>query len=1769
DIVSAAQTAVYQALALAEPDAEVTGEFSWWPELFSEAFRQTYPFETVLPQAEWNSVAYTLAWIVMDGLDIADGALIPSEVASIENALHEVGGDDLSGFPGLTELVGTFGNADSTSASRETALLAWLDGLDHSGLQLGNDGIFEGVEDEGLLSLYQEAIYLGFAYMLGSLGENAGDVFDFISARPWFHMPEEFADDVAHAMEIELPELQVLSYSLDDEVYARYLKKNIVMGNDVTELINALEAGSDLAAEMDFFISVFEAARDYNARLDGNAIDYIDSIFPDFDLDQKTYALLAFSGNFPDVTGPRLGMTARGSLGLLAMPATSVQRQLFGDTLESLIAQDNEDLETYSSRAFLLNIRKGMYTMLENGNESYRSAFEYQFLNLEQPTDLDEEYENDSDTVNPGVVSLDDGNIAHVDGGGWYDNMLLERYNQVWLAGQSAVTGWTETLRSLEFNGYTDPESGEEVLGELYTDEYFDSLSELLDLNDLGSSVWGSLGDYSLLLDVFQSRNAKKLSDHDKARNEWISSVNTINSIKSEIAQFVKTLRNSALTSGELLADLNEARQDVESAVEDYDNASDDWDSYIDAFSTASSDYNTQYEAAKEAYDLMEEQRLVYERADAILTFAKSGYLLDPNEEETSGAAEVIDAGGTLEELEEAAPAVDPSARLAEVQEEYDRALMMFNVLHDLFLEIEDGEEVFTGPPALYGEDAAETDDEAVLAYRQAYDDYREYYIKAMILEETDLVMNVALTTQTDITARALLAAQEEIQKLVTEDPADEEEGVLDYTSIYNDYVNVNDNWDSRWYWIQDMARYIEQTDRYDSIQDMLQAWGKVYAYEELGPPWESTDFHFVGFIEARSESGIFPDGKKLDYYRSYATTLANQAYNAFTDADDADEQALYAYFKKCYKNDEDRRMINFLYEDAGYQGDYDELRGEDVMAHALDIEVMARMVQDLEAKEQVQRDVAKGLFITSASLYAAGILMGWCPPVAAGLFAGSAAALISALIVQDAANDVRDALNDTPTYQTRLAWLNSSKNFVNTTVNSSVDLIADYQSNLQILNDLKGITVDGTKPVTLELLSTAVTTAYSVQERSDDLPRYLAMLGRGDDYTLDDFLLECYSDLIEEDVDEDNMTYVTEYDDVYDFMEILTIDNGYERDQALSDLESAENVMSRDYDDKREAFLDAWEDYADGEEITAEEVQALAEELYRNTIYNPEESLKLKYALYADLSERVGLENNTANDSPQGTTLGQLLNGQVAAMMAAFADRNENFMQLKQNEIAQLQEDFKFKYKKWQDTLNAILWRGRHAWNEAEKDLLAKHQEWTDAFVDEYEEKGALWDEEYLDFLVKKQKWVDECTVKASQVGSAQVLNDMGMSADLALSSIDSFVVSDVTIDQPMIDEIMAGLIDMDMMDRLIDAARDNNSIINTVQTNIFSYIKFDSQSEVLAAIKDYQSRDTSDIEKHTAIMMADQAMDAIKAAEETFLMQIEMANAGFDMQMDTMFLGAGYEEVSETEYEKRILVSATVLGGNEYKTVRVRQYVPFEYTGDDLAFPREISMETLENLSAHGIQALIDEVTRHYAGIREKIFDETVDDDATKARMEAYIDSLDNLRAKQDDEGNWIFYKPDTEVEDVVVLDDYGQSLSLDNLGDGESYLTRLEEYLERISEARIDGLYESLTDDMTIGDVDTSANDYYEEVIRYLFFDEEGEEDSKIQGMQIKQGLFNKYIGYAPVFYADGDPDAKDMSENTQVPGDGELGRLMTEFQKYMLIHGRGMAEFNTPL
>ena len=149
---------------------------------------------------------------------------------------------------------------------------------------------------------------------------------------------------------------------------------------------------------------------------------------------------------------------------------------------------------------------------------------------------------------------------------------------------------------------------------------------------------------------------------------------------------------------------------------------------------------------------------------------------------------------------------------------------------------------------------------------------------------------------------------------------------------------------------------------------------------------------------------------------------------------------------------------------------------------------------------------------------------------------------------------------------------------------------------------------------------------------------------------------------------------------------------------------------------------------------------------------------------------------------------LGQSLVSMYQGRLAALAEVRLAEWTLKLEEVSRAQAA-------WNARMDLLVSRARSAWSAGSKTLLQEQEKWRTSFAAEYTRKTDQWEEILLGFQERKRGWVEETALRAARVGSEQILDEVGQSADALSREATGRLVTGMSGEVPGAEDLLARL--------------------------------------------------------------------------------------------------------------------------------------------------------------------------------------------------------------------------------------------------------------------------------------------------------------------------------------------------------------------------------------
>lgn len=464
------------------------------------------------------------------------------------------------------------------------------------------------------------------------------------------------------------------------------------------------------------------------------------------------------------------------------------------------------------------------------------------------------------------------------------------------------------------------------------------------------------------------------------------------------------------------------------------------------------------------------------------------------------------------------------------------------------------------------------------------------------------------------------------------------------------------------------------------------------------------------------------------------------------------------------------------------------------------------------------------------------------------------------------------------------------------------------------------------------------------------------------------------------------------------------------------------------------------------------------------------------------------------------------------------YSDRLTALATIKEAQWAQATKEFSSSRALWNQTIRMINIRGAAEWQRADRRLASSRQAWIQSFEDSFAQQSAAWDLQYGEFLQKKADWVEDLAVKTSLAGNRDVLGQIAQSAaEQSAASVEASTIEALSewkaeaVDTSAILQSITG----GVFSKMLESAKGANSRIGAVKLQVNGLLGSDALSKtgVLQLIRDFKSESSEELEHELMLIAAQKAIESILAAREGHLQSIASANEGTRNSLERTFIDAGWK-ITGSEYQKRILTDSTALGGDQYRDAAIKAFKSFVVPKEITFLPEfDLDVETFSKLSTNAISERVDAAMAKLKEDVDKVFGPSEEKSLDEALLPAEKMILKGTEAE---------WGKQTVTETYIV-----ESETDDGLEKREITRTKVVDVvLKRDVSKRID----------------------------------------------VPQGLFDKWIGYAPEFQKitdHEDADSRDdFRKRIKFEGAGEIGRIMFDFTRYNYLEGRGWAEFNKP-
>jgi len=463
------------------------------------------------------------------------------------------------------------------------------------------------------------------------------------------------------------------------------------------------------------------------------------------------------------------------------------------------------------------------------------------------------------------------------------------------------------------------------------------------------------------------------------------------------------------------------------------------------------------------------------------------------------------------------------------------------------------------------------------------------------------------------------------------------------------------------------------------------------------------------------------------------------------------------------------------------------------------------------------------------------------------------------------------------------------------------------------------------------------------------------------------------------------------------------------------------------------------------------------------------------------------------------------------AAILAAAENQSRLEMEVEVARLELIASDFARQRAAWIAQAGEILARGASEWEKARGKINEGYNRWQREFAEEYTAKTTEWEANYLQFALRKQEWVETQYLQAASVGSAGVLEQAG--ADVtetigrALEGTRVEKMSRGTFEAgEYIDTLLEGT-------ALAELMAYGDSLADRGRYGAQAARRGNARETAIEALqkaKKTQEAQNEALTQGAAQLAAFQARKQMEAAIAAYEKRLEGENAGIMGWEERMVLSEGYT-VDKNGISRRAVVDATLFD-LEWKTQRVHRYEYFRTDGPQVS----VSLEGLENLSPEMIMAVIGQGNYELKAWGDRIF------------------------GKDGAEAHEIDMKPAVSFEEQ-----YNNLLQMKILE---------RQYMGRFG---ADGRNEEWDEERAVNkELIKSRAEFYTE------------KEATRTKEKVRDGKFWDHVGYGPRL-RDKDMDISNGRQwNIEYNGDGQMGKILLDFQWNSLETGKGWAEAAKP-
>lgn len=1332
------------------------------------------------------------------------------------------------------------------------------------------------------------------------------------------------------------------------------------------------------------------------------------------------------------------------------------------------------------------------------------------------------------------------------------------------------------------FEIWTAEDSGFELTGELTAlNTKLGTLNELF-WNSLDTADYGDLSD-----DYLYDPDSVKLDTYNEASYKYHKLDAKIASLKDGMSEFGRRReqfeRLSGLGSEAQIAALERYTGTITDLEVLINEAQADWQALItgdddrEGYSTLEQEYADDYEATRAAIDNLDIKKHEYAIARSIYQFASAGYLSvdeetlaifnpveevdepeeeeeDPDEEEpeqgivggTAVASDVEVDSPTPEQLYrdallETINKVSPAERLSYVNDKLNRAAAACNALSTIMGRESEDFSTYSG-------------DEV---YRAHFDSYIKTFRESLVINKINYVLNKAIATQESKTAEALSDWDEimadsygSITYLDENGDAVIPDGLETLELAYSD---SDDSWNISW----DGEQTIDAETAEDYFSPDEDSATGHSAYEEDLVKW-------LGKVSTMQSGGTDATAT----FTTWAMALKWEDYQALDKNNDEDVSNFWSvYLDRNCEEDLDfegaRDVLVKKWEDAyniANSGSADQkwmfnfyklLDKSGMMQIATgeaaedSFELLAKQESIILANQYMadeQREGAEGMILsaipifTMAALYFSLAWVALANPFTffGGLFLLGLAVGFSLLggSIQGEGFAKRNAADniETEVVAKSEAAISKFESAFKLDTDGILDKKALYDAEYDKLLTMKGEADEGedlTDEQRITKLQDSVEGAFS--RENEDLHLLLVQAGlvvndgnsAADRAALALLFGNYYNDSVKVESSSSSRFISALGEAAHKYKQITA--------RELNDYLTGQDGIAQKQADAEAEYETAYYDYI-REEITLDEFVAASEAAWYKPKFSIREHLLRLYEEQDTIASMImGSDQFSADISSDLLASQKLLLGGDESNKGIYDYRMDNYRDVKMYEMEILRLEMNEKRRHWEAQMDAITARGELEWSAGERKLNRKYREWRDETRRTYVNQKEGWDDKYIDFLGDKQLWFDAVTLQSTDYGNNEVLENFGeMTAAAVAAAGTDMLIADFTAMGESPDEILASLIDFELLGNLLENAVSLNSSIGDASTVIFTAAvpeKF-TTADSLQEIKDFQLLQNEEYEKHLAKLEFERLLDQVVEAEQQFSETIEDANKSMSVNLHSTMRDDGYT-LNGNRYERSLVVGSTY-SEYIYEDAYVSRYEDYAPGGDvDLEFSEDLeAAETdLDNLDADSLKGLVAKAMNKIEQALKSIFG---DDEDLDTYMYEDIGITGSESKNEDGEVIFDF----TRTENAKIEEEPGL------IEKGVTWFLSLWPEAELTDEEKAEAA-------------------------------EKKAEDAKKKFAELSPGYFGLHVGYAPSFFDDADTTEEwDAEGQIRYDGYGQMGRIMGEFIFNKIKEGAGWAEVNMP-